>query len=528
MELRRILIGATVLLVILVASFALVISFIPTPVAVGDVVGVIDINDAILLSSFRDNVTKVIRRAIEDDSVKAVVLRIESPGGAASLVEEIYFNVRDLARRKPVIASIQSIAASGGYYIAVAAEYIYGQPTAIVGSVGILAIEPDIVIPMEGILETGPYKETGFSPRNFSRTISLSFDRFLDAVINGRQGRLKTDHKTLSKGMVYIGLEAVDLGLIDEIGSFNDAVNRAAAKAGISRYTVSYLNQLVLGPTEAGDRGTQWSEKITRAAMLASGEQSNLFFLYVPPAMLQGLAPERRSWMGDPELRAVSELRVGLGGRKVVLDVAHNNWITMFETSMILQRLTTEGASVSIVFTKETFLSSIREADALIIAAPYYPFEDEELEAVRTFVDRGGRLLLIGEPTRNVAFLDSVAMRFGIYYSHGYVSDPENSYFNYRNVEIREFGEDPLTRNLHKLVFFTATHIYSEDKGLAFTSDRAFLYPGEIPGTFTPLVVTEGGRVVALADFTMLTEPFVYVEDNYAFLLNLVDFLLGR
>jgi len=524
---RNVLIGAAVLGVALLASVAIAFSVLLQPAVRADMIGVVDIYDAILESSLRDNVTRVIRHAIEDDSIQAVVLRIESPGGAASLVEEIYMTVKSLASRKPVIASVQSIAASGGYYIAVAAEYIYTQPTAIVGSVGVLAIEPEIAIPVEGVLETGPYKDVGFSPRNFSRTISLVFDKFVEAVMAGRGSRLRVDRKTISKGMVYIGIEAVELGLVDEIGSLDDAVNRAASRAGITEYTLVYLNSLVLGASSGPQQEGGWLNKMTRGAMLASGEQSNLFYMYVPPNLVQSLAPERKPWLEPSQARDVSVITVGIGTKKVVLDVAHDNWIYMFETSILLKELTLRGASVIIVFTRDAFLSSLREADAVIIAAPYYPYDDIELSELANFVARGGRLLLIGEPTRNVAFINFVAMRFGVYFSHGYISDQYRNYFNYRYVEISEFGTHAVTQNIGKLVLFTATHIYSGD-GLAFTSDRAYLFPGEISGQFTPIVKASGGGVIALGDLTLLTEPFVYIEDNYRLLVNLVEYLLGR
>jgi len=528
LEPKRVAIGLAVVSIIIVASIVGLYLFVFQRPVANDVVGVVDIQGAILSSYFRDNLTKVIRYAIEEDSVKAVVLRIESPGGAASLVEELYLGVVELAKHKPVIASVQSIAASGGYYIAIAASYIYCQPTATVGSVGVLATEPEITIPVEGVLETGPYKEAGFSPLGFAKTLSLAFQNFKDAVLTRRGNRLKIDEKTLSQGMIYLGVEAVDLGLVDEIGSLNDAINRAASEVNLVKYDVSYLNALVLATTSQPSQGTSWTDMITRKALLESGEQSNLFFLYVPPNLLPGLSPERTSWLGWSASPDISTLQLGLGGgTRVVLDVAHQNFITMFETSIILKELVLRGATVDIVFTREDFLELTGHADALVIACPYDLYTDQEISSIENLVQRGGRVLLVGEPTRNVAFLNFVAMRFGLYYSHGYISDPDNSYFNYRNVAIRDLLQDRLTTGIQRLVLFTTTCIYSNGGGLAFTGSKAYSYPGETPGTFSPLARAGNGRVVALADLTMLTEPFVYVEDNYAFLQNIVSYLLG-
>ena len=121
----------------LILGLAIAIPAIPRPK-----VAIIPISGAIMDQSYTDNILDALRRAGDDRSIKAVVLQIDSPGGGAPVVEQIYLDVLRLRGKKPVVASVGSMAASGGYYIAIAAENIYAPPTAEVGSVGVISTLP--------------------------------------------------------------------------------------------------------------------------------------------------------------------------------------------------------------------------------------------------------------------------------------------------------------------------------------------------------------------------------------------------
>lgn len=183
-------------------------------------------------------VASMLRYAKGERSIKAVVLEINSPGGLASASEEIYMSALELKKEKPLVASINGIGASGAYYIAIASNYIYAKPTSIVGSVGVVTKLPTPERLDEDTLITGPFKETGASRRDWAYQTQMVKKTFLQAVMLQRKDRLDMTEEELAKGEVYIGTLALRYGLIDEIGSTNDAIEKAAQLAGIANYKV--------------------------------------------------------------------------------------------------------------------------------------------------------------------------------------------------------------------------------------------------------------------------------------------------
>ena len=195
--------------------------------------------------------------AADDDSIKAVVLRINSGGGEVNASEDIRRSVEWLSKKigKPVIVSMGSIAASGAYWIASSADYIFCSPYTITGSIGVFAVSPTIQnavkeyfgIHVDGISATGrmPYslfrnltdEERTQSELEVMHTYSI----FLDKVAQGRNLPRATVEE-VAQGKIYSGTQAKELHLADELGGFTDAVNYAATKAGIKeRYSLKVL-----------------------------------------------------------------------------------------------------------------------------------------------------------------------------------------------------------------------------------------------------------------------------------------------
>ncbi|HYB99725.1 MAG TPA: signal peptide peptidase SppA [Candidatus Limnocylindrales bacterium] len=192
------------------------------------------------------SIAEAIEDAAEDESITAIVLRVASPGGSPSGSDEIWLQLREAAKAKPVIASLGDVAASGGYYIASAADRILASPGTITGSIGVVLFKPDV----SGLLDrVGIHTET-LSRGRYARLMDVdkSFDEeeltvvrrqmdgiyqlFLDRVAAGR----KIDAAAVDKiggGRVWTGQQALTRGLIDEIGGLNDAIRAAAAAAGI-------------------------------------------------------------------------------------------------------------------------------------------------------------------------------------------------------------------------------------------------------------------------------------------------------
>jgi len=182
----------------------------------------------------------------KNENVKAVVLRIESPGGVVGPSQEIYDAVKKLALKKKVVVSMGSVAASGGYYIAAPATKIFANPGTITGSIGVLMKFSNIEGLMDKIgmkaftIKTGKYKDVGSPVRTMSvedkamlqGVIDSTHGQFVKAVAEGRKLPLE-QVKTLADGRIYSGEQALALKLVDYLGTMQDAIEEAGKLAGI-------------------------------------------------------------------------------------------------------------------------------------------------------------------------------------------------------------------------------------------------------------------------------------------------------
>ena len=188
--------------------------------------------------SYTTQVRQAMDEAASDPGVRAVVLEISSPGGEVTASEDLYFEVLRLRDSKPVVAAVHEMAASGAYYVASAADQIYAKPGSIVGNIGVIGFlpEPDFVDEM--LFTTGPFKLSGGSQVEAIRQMEVLKETFLTAILAQRQERLKVGPEILSRGEVYLGLQAEQMGLIDQVGSKGDAIEAAAQLAMLRNYEV--------------------------------------------------------------------------------------------------------------------------------------------------------------------------------------------------------------------------------------------------------------------------------------------------
>lgn len=232
-------------LVVLLASIAW-FSYIhgsDTGLLFGEKVAVIEVKGVIA------NVRETIENLAEfsrDESVKAVVLRIESPGGGVSSSQELYKEIGRTAKQKPVVASMGSVAASGGYYIAAAAQKIYANPGTITGSIGVILqftnfeeLFRKIGFRME-IVKSGVYKDVGNPSREMTpeeraylqEMIDNVHQQFVRDVAQGRRMQVEKVQE-VADGRIFTGEQAKELGLVDELGNLKDAIDAAAKMAAI-------------------------------------------------------------------------------------------------------------------------------------------------------------------------------------------------------------------------------------------------------------------------------------------------------
>ena len=256
-----------------------------------------------------DTLSDLIRQARQDDEIKVVVLRIDSPGGNA-LASDIIRRELEITRQsgKPVVVSMGSVAASGGYWIASAADQIWAAPTTITGSIGIYSAFPtfeksldylgihndgvgttrladafDIARPLNPILAD-----------SIEQTIQHSYYRFIQKVSEGRN-MTPQDVEKIAQGRVWAGKTAMELGLVDAIGNLQDATRSAAELAALKDYDVVYVTQ----PLTAREK------LIKRLNQLLTGVFNNIWGRTVPPAVRMykniGFEWERVMELNDPK-----------------------------------------------------------------------------------------------------------------------------------------------------------------------------------------------------------------------------------
>ena len=204
-----------------------------------------------------DSLASLIHEAAEDDSVKAVVLRVNSPGGSTFASDVIYQELRALRRAgKPLVVSMANVAASGGYWIALPANEIWASPTTVTGSIGVVALFPSVDgtldylgLNVDGIGTTSlsgqfdPARGLGSQAEAIiNLSVAHSYQEFLDKVSSNR-GMTIEQADEVARGRVWSGADAYNLGLVDELGGLEDALDAAARLAGLEEYWVHYIER---------------------------------------------------------------------------------------------------------------------------------------------------------------------------------------------------------------------------------------------------------------------------------------------
>jgi protease-4 len=232
-----------------------------------------------------DEVGALLDRAQEDRRIRAVVLEIDSPGGEVTATEELYYRLLLLREHKPLVVTVGDVAASGGYYMAAAGDYIYAKPASLVGNVGVISFLPSTDeqrFTDEDYVSTGPFKFSGGSRGDYVRQIELMKLAFLEAVFAQRGDRLQVDGETLAGGEIFMGLQAERLGLIDELGASSEAVSKAAEMAHLAHYTVLDVNRSVYGD-QAPEGLVSYRRLMALEGRRDEMWRQGLYYLYVEP-----------------------------------------------------------------------------------------------------------------------------------------------------------------------------------------------------------------------------------------------------
>lgn len=248
--------------------------------------------------AYSERITKQLKRAQNDGSIRAVVLRVDSPGGGVTPSDEIRNEILRTRNdhNKPVVISMGSLAASGGYYISAPANHIVANPTSLTGSIGVIMMIPEVqdLLGKVGVktyvFKSGEHKDdsSGLRPLTaadqaiFQALVQESYDRFVQVIVEGRG--LPADRvREIADGRIYTGQQAKAIGLVDEFGDLPEAVAKAGQLAGIkgkprvveykTSGSLSALLSSYLRPPTAG---------LTLDSVLGIDRTARLEYRYIP------------------------------------------------------------------------------------------------------------------------------------------------------------------------------------------------------------------------------------------------------
>ncbi len=269
-----------------------------------------------------DTIRAAMREVARDDAVKAVVIRINSPGGSALASEAMWQAVRRVAKDKPVVISVGNMAASGGYYLACAGDRIFADPSAIVGSIGVVGgkFVTKGLYDKLGLTTDGFYRgrnadmfssDTAFSDRQRRMVrdwMTATYDQFTQRVMTTRAGKIK-NIADVAQGRVFVAAQAKDLGMVDEIGGLDAAVTYAAGQVDLPDRRVR--RAAGAGPQDAGRPAHRRDRPVGRGGPAAEGRTVARF----APAGRPGRRPiHGRRAVADP---APAPGAAGRAGRPV-------------------------------------------------------------------------------------------------------------------------------------------------------------------------------------------------------------------
>lgn len=224
----------------------------------------------------------------------------------------------------------------------------------------------------------------------------------------------------------------------------------------------------------------------------------------------------------------------------LLLDVVHDNNFTPRELDLLLSRVISQGfvaeflkepttaqeeVKAQAAERLERMREKLRYADAMAVILPREAFSSDEVKVIKEFVEKGGKLLLVADPTRP-SQINTVSTEFGLTFEADYLYNLKDYDGNYQNIFITEFTQaDVFTQNLAKIVLYSAGSISSSDKGIAFTDENTLSSLIQTKRTHSPIALTEGSKVLAISDFTFMREPFSAVWDNNQLISNIAEWL---
>jgi hypothetical protein len=243
-----------------------------------------------------------------------------------------------------------------------------------------------------------------------------------------------------------------------------------------------------------------------------------------------------------PEIEPFADQPAALAPGVVVVDLSHENRVRMTELNLLQARLSARGQQLAAADSFDDLQQMLRYARALIVVSPGTDWTADEVEVIRSFVDKGGRLLLITDPTRFVVDFDeydylvfdydsphmnTLASEFGLIFQSDYLYNTVDNEGNFRNIRLTDFGDDPLTAGLKQVVFYATHSIETKEPVLITARGETRSSASQRTDPLPVAALAADGQVLALGDLIFLTEPYNAAYDNDRFVAHIADFLGG-
>ena len=256
-----------------------------------------------------------------------------------------------------------------------------------------------------------------------------------------------------------------------------------------------------------------------------------------------------------PELPSIEYSDVYEEGEGIILfDLAHDNALDIEELDVLTLRLVSRGLTIEFFSPgddletallgeeveeeelpgeeaeeeelpdEEVEEEELPGADVFIVVCPQVDFSKEERQTVSEFVNNGGKLLLIGDPTR-ASQMNSLSLKFGLIFEPDYLYNMKENDANYRNIFVTEFEENEIMKDLQRIALYTAGSISSDECGIAFVDENTFSSLIETRKGLSPIALANESKVLAIHDLTFITEPYNGILDNNQLISNIADWL---
>ena len=482
--------------------------------------------DFVLQSPQVGQLVSALTKLAQRNDVAGLVLVINSPGGTVSDTEALYTALRGINKTK--YAVVTGLAASGAYYVAVAAERIYATPSSWVGSIGVIAVlwpEEYLYDIPDYIYTTGPLKYYGRDLTDYYNDIERVRLNFVEAVLRGRAGRIRTDPAVFETAAVLTADQAKEMGLIDKIGGVFDAVADMAKELGLKEYSVVYIGEAA--NASARQSGAAWRVSLSQ---LLNSTPFPMFYLYPPALQLDVRTDGRRN----------ATLPTSPTDRPyVVLDMAHGNMVPRSFLEVLRAELATRGHVLVAASSEYQLTTLLGNATALVVVNPTAPFSRDAVAAVVNATARGVRVAYFYDmrasaivtisgisyvaPYSAFAAFDPLLMYFnmsGLRAVYNFTAGGDTYLRNWQFVAVEPRGNWSLLRGVTRLVLFSPSAVATNAPYRLVVRGYVFGY-GE--GNYT--VAAQTGNFLFIGSVRSFTPYFITQGDNWQLLRNVINWL---